>query len=329
MILQGCPRQWPVEIRSPVPEESPCFLQRLHAGEIELGKEDLLRVSSLRGDPTGRIGDEGTAPEGDGSFMTDTICGCDVNCVGCCVTQLYSFPHTFPVPGDIFLYGTIKDADGCGIDQKLCSSERRDPCSLGEPLVETNERGNFPIGRVYDSDSRIAGAEVPLLVIQDVFGNMRFSVGPKHLPIRPKHWTRIVVSPLLCLLEDRSADQDDPVLRSRCTQRLRGRPRDRLRGGEGIHVIWPLAEVGAEEELGECHDLCPALGSLGDRVEGFCEILLARACAGHLDKAEGDEALLYDAIVLGVDTQCNSCTHFLEDSACRSTMLHVSIGNRI
>src|SRR5262249_54699879 len=240
-------REGDVGLGAAVVEEAPGLLQGADAGKVAVGEDKLLAGAAPRQDGARRVSDERAAPERDGALAASAVDRRHIDVVDRRVADLGVAPHLLPVAGDVLFNCLVDEADRRRVDEDFGALERGETGRLGIPLVIADQRRDAAGRRVEDANAGVAGAEVMLLVIEDVLGKVRLGVGAEQCPRLVEEGRRVEEAAVRGALEDRPADQDDAVLLRRVGEGLRGRTRDGLGEVEGAAVVGLLAEVRAAE----------------------------------------------------------------------------------
>ena len=161
---------------------------------------------------TVRIADERVSPEFDIVFHSYSIGRDNEDPVGDCVGTHHGLPGVQLAGSKRFLFFRLPSDRG-GINQDLCSRQRRQPRGFGEPLIPTDADANLAQRSWNRLKAFVTGREVKFFVEEGVIRDVHLSVDAREAAVGIKHDRRVMKQARRTSLE-KTADNDDFVLGS-------------------------------------------------------------------------------------------------------------------
>src|SRR5512133_3001310 len=100
-----------------------------------------------------------------------------------------------------FLFFVRMPADCRGIEEHLCSLERRETRAFRIPLIPAHKRPDLSLRYIEDLVSEIARREIELLVVERVVRDVHLAINPAQRSVLAHHSSCVVINTRCAPLE--------------------------------------------------------------------------------------------------------------------------------
>src|SRR5690606_12788030 len=180
--------------------------------------------------------------------------------------------------------------DGGGVEQHFGAGQRHQARGFRVPLVPAHQHAQLADGGLDGLEAEVARREVELLVVTGVVRDVHLAVLAGQAAVGLQHYRGVVIQPRRATLEQRGDDDHAEFLRQR-SQRRGGRGRSRYGESERRRVLG-LAEVGAELQSLQQHELGALRGGLAHALHADLEVVFAVVVAVLLHQADTEDSVL-------------------------------------
>ena len=189
--------------------------------------------------------------------------------------------------GSVLLLLGRMPPNGGGVEEHLGSLQGRETRCLGIPLIPADEHAEIAGACLPVAEAEIARGEVELLVEERIVRNVHLAVLAEVFSIRFDDRGGVVVETRRPALEERGNDHHAEIL-GEFPEGLRGGTGNRFREFE-ILVVLALAEIFAQEELGQTDHLRTLPRRLSDQALGGDQVLGGRGDTAHLHEPDAEK----------------------------------------
>src|SRR5262245_10200831 len=203
-----------VSVYAPVAQERPVAPYVLETLHVERSDEYRFRIGRCLGeDHAEGIGEERMPPELETGTLavelleSDAVHRGDVAAVGDRMAALDGAPRVELLRSVLCLLRGMPP-DRRGIAEHGGALQRRQPRTLGIPLVPADERADASRGGVERLEAEVAGGEIELLVVGGIVGDVHLAVNPSDLAVGVENRRGVVVQSWSPALEQRRDDHD-------------------------------------------------------------------------------------------------------------------------